>query len=118
MAKTDLDMRSTWAAEHGLKLSRRREWRAILGQLPPNNPWSERYFEYITRGGRWDDHGEVWNRHGKAVCYTSHVYDEPDSAELAALASKHGIAFEVHPPDASWYYPSATWLVVLWAQGE
>lgn len=101
MSFTDYHARDRWASSHGLRPSSMRHWTAILGKRTP--PW------HIEP---WEDHCEVWTQNRKAVCSTSHPYNEPDLPEL------HNLHVEVYPPEslASWYYPDATWLVILVAK--
>lgn len=110
--QSDYDVRNLWAGVNRLRLSQMRvHWQAILDWK-----WRQAYTE---PKGSWDDHGEVWNRDGHAVVYTSHPYNfgEQEIDQLRKVERDFGVEVQVFPPDSSWYYPGRTWLVALWAPG-
>lgn len=122
-SKTDSALRAAWAEKHGLKLSpRRNDWHTFMGRQYGRR-MSDRADRDDELRNHWDDHGEVWIPvvgHGKGykrpACYTAQPYDLSERAreDLATLAADHAMRVEILPPAESWYYPGATWLVVLW----
>lgn len=60
-----------------------------------------------------DDHGDLWNRDGKAVVYTSQPYGPvsfDDLSSMTKFAEKYGMVFRISA--ASWHYPAWTVLVI------
>jgi hypothetical protein len=106
-------MHKLWLKSHGLKESRAHGCvRTLLkGRvskecdrgclLPPGN-----------------DHGKLWNRDGKPVCYTFEPYylGTDKLKSLSAFCEEHGL--DVAISGSSWHFVGWTVLVELWKKGE
>jgi hypothetical protein len=61
------------------------------------------------------DHLEYFRAESGSPILVAHAY-EIDGDRLASICSRYGIRYRVFDPDASWYFPYRTHLVVLGEQ--
>jgi len=95
------------------------EWKADYPQLKLSN--SVRYGKIL--GCKKDDvygvhvpsglldHVDMWQKGGKQMLLTSHVYQHVKFAPLFAWAERSGLYMQVSA--MSWYYPSVTMLIEI-----
>jgi hypothetical protein len=65
-----------------------------------------------------NDHGMLWNRDGKPVCYTFEPYSLGNDAlvGLAEFCGEHDL--DVSISGSSWHFVGSTFLIELWKKGE
>lgn len=100
-------VRRDWAREHNLvPAGGQRTWTRLIGRAPWHPP---------PLPG--EDHGRLWNRDGKAVCYTIEPYGFKwaDLAALVDLCRDNGLEASITP--TSPYFPGYAVMIEIWRAG-